>query len=1044
MLRNLKQFSLPELEEKVLNFWRVNKIFEKSLERTKRGKEYVFYEGPPTANGRPGIHHVLARVFKDIILRYKTMRGFHVPRKGGWDTHGLPVELEVEKQLGLKSKKEIEKFGIAAFNAKCKESVWKYKDEWGKMTERIGFWLDLEHPYITYENSYIETLWWVIKQIWDKRLLYKGHKVVPWCTRCGTALSSHELALGYKEIEDTSVYVKFKVKPKSKEWRNTSVLSWTTTPWTLPGNIALAVNQKHQFICVPDPDAKNHWLVLEKESFERLVKSGILPTVPEKETDVFDGKRLIGVEYEPLFDVKKLKSKTSYKVYDAKFVSTKEGTGVVHTAVMYGEDDYELGKKVGLPQHHVMDEQGKFTKDVHEFDGLYTKSPETEKKILKVLEKNGNLLRTELYVHEYPFCWRCDTPLLYYARDSWFVGMSKLRKQLLKENKRINWIPESVKNGRFGEWLREAKDWAFSRERYWGTPLPIWKCAKCGAMHGVGSVEELEELQGKSRNRYILVRHGEAEGNLKNVNNCWPEKEKFHLTLRGRRAVEVLAAKLHKEKIDFIFASDITRSKETAELIAEAAGAKKVFYDPRIREVNMGDLNGKPTKFYHDYFSYDMERFTKRPPNGETVTELRSRMYDLVAELERRYEGKTIAIVSHEYPLWMLTQAMAGWSDEEANYKRSRSGYEFIKTAESRGVTLRNVPRDETGKMDLHRPYVDAVVFPCKKCGGEMKRIPEVADVWFDSGAMPFAQTHYPFSKEEKLEFPADYISEGIDQTRGWFYTLLAVSVLLGRGTPYKNVISLGLVLDKNGQKMSKSKGNIVDPWAMMEKYGADVLRWYFYTVNPPGEPKRFDEIELQKTLRRFVLLLYNSFVFFETYSKKNLKIPASAPRAAHALDKWILARLAETAKQATAYLERYEVGDAARVIERFIDDLSRWYIRRSRRRFQPARRSGGGGGKPDPSADGQKDHLSASQTLGFVLRETSKLIAPFTPFFAEGLYKSLVSNADVSVHLENWPKAAAFDRKVLDAMEETRRLASVVLAKRAEAGRRCDSHCGN
>ena len=1030
MLRGLSKFSLPELEEKVLHFWRTNRIFEKSLAKTEHGREFVFYEGPPTANGRPGIHHVLARAFKDVIPRYKTMRGYHVPRKGGWDTHGLPVELEVERQLGLKSKKEIERFGIAEFNKKCKESVWKYKDEWERLTERIGFWLDLKDPYITYENKYIETLWWIIKQIWDEKLLFKGHKVVPWCTRCGTALSSHELALGYKEIEENSVYIKFKLKSGQrigkgyKTGNKSYILSWTTTPWTLPGNVALAMGKdiEYSLVAIGEGKIREEYIL----ATERLSVLSDSYTAIQK----VHGKELTGLTYEPLFQIKTFHSKAAYKVYPADFVTTAEGTGVVHIAVMYGEDDYELGRKVGLPQHHIVDEQGKFLKDTPKLARLYVKAPETEKKILKILEENGNLLKTETYVHDYPFCWRCNTPLLYYARDSWFVGMSKLRTQLLKENAKINWIPESTKDGRFGEWLREVKDWAFSRERYWGTPLPIWKCEKCGAAHGVGSIDELETLQGKSTNKYVLVRHGQAETNLKNRISCWPEKTKMHLTLKGRVEVEKLTKKLSREKVGVIFSSDITRTRETAQILKKGFPKAKLVYDKRLREINAGKFNGGPDRNYHAYFTSDAEKFTKQPPGGETLTELRARLCDFIRDVEKRYRGGTMIIVSHEYPIWMLTASMQGWSDEEALQEQQLRG-DFIRTGEAQTALFKKVPRDETGKMDLHRPYIDAIAFACKKCGAKMKRVPEVVDVWFDSGAMPFAQVHWPFSKE-KLAFPADYIAEGVDQTRGWFYTLLAVAVLLGRGAPYKNVISHGLVLDKNGQKMSKSKGNIADPWAMIEKYGTDVLRWYFFTINPPGEPKKFDEIDLQKTLRQFILLLYNSFVFFNTYAKRGMSIPSRMPRAAHILDKWILARLGETVSESTKYLERYEVGDAARKIEEFVGDLSRWYIRRSRRRFQPTRRSFNGGEKPE----NQKDYLAASQTLGFVLCEVSKLIAPFTPFFAEGMYKSLITNAQVSVHLERWPKAStsSVDQKLLRAMEEVRRYASVAFAKRAEA----------
>jgi len=1021
MLYNLEKFSLPEIEEKVLKFWQENQIFEKSLNKAlavkdkskkKQLKKFVFFEGPPTANGRPGIHHVLSRSFKDIILRYKTMRGFFVPRRAGWDTHGLPVEIEVEKELNLKSKKDIEKYGIAAFNQKCRESVWRYKNEWEKLTERIGFWLDLKHPYITYENSYIEVLWWIISQIAKKKLLYKGHKVVPWCTRCGTALSSHELALGYKEVKEQSVYIKFKLK--SSKFNKTYILSWTTTPWTLPGNIALAVNPKIDYVKV---EINKEFYILAKQRLSIL--DGNYSII-----ESYKGKELVGLSYEPLFNIEKLKHKNSYKIYPADFVNVEEGTGVVHTAVMYGEDDYQLGKKFNLVQHHTVDEQGKFTKDVSGFYGLYVKDLKTEEKIINYLKLKNLLFKTEFYTHDYPFCWRCSTPLLYYARDAWFVLMSKLRKRLLEENEKINWIPSHLKHGRFGEWLKEIKDWNFSRERYWGTPLPVWICNNCHHQKIISSVAEFEKALGKARNNYILVRHGQAESNLKEIVNFWPEKQKFHLTLEGIKQVELQAKKLKKEfkKIDFIFSSDLTRTRETAKILSQKLGGVKIIYDKRLREVNFGIFQGRKNAEYHAYFSSDLEKFSKAVVGGENLREVAKRSYEFIEELEKKYKGKTLIIVSHEYVIWMLESVMRGWDEEKAVFEKQKRGKDFIKNGQAIKVELKKLPRNEYGFMDLHRPYVDKIIFSCPKCGQKMTRVKEIVDVWFDSGAMPFASG---------ADYPADYIAEGVDQTRGWFYTLLAVGVLLDKGRPYKNVISLGHVLDKNGQKMSKSKGNIVDPWQMVNRYGVDTIRWYFYTINSPGEPKKFDEADLAKVLRQFVLLVYNSFLFFDIYAKKpnliNQKI-----KAINILDKWILIRLNETIIKVTKNLDNYDIANAAKTIEEFINDLSRWYIRRSRKRFSVVFKGYNKGLKA-------KDYFSASETLGYVLFNLSKLLAPFMPFFAEALYKSLVKDdLFLSVHLENWPNAdfklKADDLSLLKEMAEIRRLASLVLAKRAEA----------
>ncbi|MEK7465517.1 MAG: class I tRNA ligase family protein [Patescibacteria group bacterium] len=1024
MLRKLQKFSLPEIEEKILQFWKEHKIFEKSLEQRAHGKKFVFYEGPPTANGRPGIHHVLARAFKDVIPRYRTMRGYFVSRKGGWDTHGLPVELEVEKKLGLNSKKDIEKYGIGAFNAKCKESVWTYKDEWERLTERIGFWLDMRHPYITYENSYIETLWWILKRVWERGLLYKGHKVVAWCTRCGTALSSHEIALGYREVEETSVYIKFKLKKgqsvgrKAGSGASTYVLSWTTTPWTLPGNVALAVGANIEYSVVNVGEGK------KKEIY--ILATNRLSVLKDPHTVVASvkGKDLVGLAYEPLFSVEAFKkSSAAYKIYPAKFVGAEDGTGVVHTAVMYGEDDYNLGKEVGLPQHHTVDLQGKFTSDVPAYAGMYVKAKETEKKIVDDLEKKGLLLRTEPYKHDYPFCWRCDTPLLYYARDSWFIAMSKFRKELLRENKKIRWVPESVKEGRFGEWLREVKDWAISRERYWGTPLPLWECKKCGGVRAVGGYEELSQLQGGAKNRYILMRHGEPQNILmKKINSSPAKRNVYPLTLKGRVIAERSAKKLKKENIDIIVASDFRRTRETAEIVASELGIKKIIFEKKFREINTGIFDGKKGEDYHAYFSSYAEKFTKRTPKGESLRDLAKRVYEGLETLEKKYEGKTILVVSHEYPVWMMQTVMSGWGEERAITEKEKRGNDFIETTEFRKVPFLKLPRNGWNFADPHRPYVDDVTFPCEKCHERMTRIPEVADVWFDSGAMPFAQAHYPFAKE-KIDFPADYISEAVDQTRGWFYTLLAESILLDKTTPYKNVICLGHVLDKNGQKMSKSKGNAVDAWGVIAKYGADAVRWYLFTVNPPGEPKKFDEAELGKTLRQFVLMVYHSFIFYETYAKK-FNFPLTIGNPKHVLDRWILARLEETTKSVTKAMDAYNPGTAGRTIEIFTGDLSRWYIRRSRRRLQ----------KPETQAD----HEAASKMLGHCLYVLSQLLAPFMPFFSEALYKSLVSegNKTLSVHLTDWPKMkkALTNEKLIKGMTEIREFASLALAKRAEA----------
>ena len=793
--------NIPEIEKKILEFWKKDKTFEKSL--NKKGKNFVFYEGPPTANGKPGIHHVLARAFKDVIPRYKTMQGYHVERKAGWDTHGLPVELEVEKQLGLKNKKDIEDYGVEKFNAKCKESVWKYKEEWEKLTERMGYWVDMKNPYVTYDNNYIESLWWIIKQIYDKGLVYKGHKVVPQCPRCGTALSSHEVAQGYKNVKEESVYIKFQLEGKKNEY----ALAWTTTPWTLPGNVALAIGEKIDYVKIKQ---NNEFYYLAENLLNKI-------NGEYKLIEKIKGKELIGWKYQPLFEniIKdsEKNAENAFKIYPADFVSTEDGTGIVHAAVMYGVEDYELGEKIKLPKVHTVNPDGTFNELVPLWQGKFVKN--VEKEIIADLKQRNILYKTEEYAHDYPFCWRCDSPLIYYARDSWYFKISELKDKLIKNNEEINWIPEHIKEGRFGEWLKDIKDWAISRERYWGTPIPIWICDRCKEMKAIGSREEL-------------------------------------------------------------------------------------------------------------------------------------------------------------------------------------------------GV-------DE--KFDLHKPFIDEIKFTCK-CGGEMKRTPEVMDCWFDSGSMPFAQYHYPFENknliDKKEQFPADFISEAVDQTRGWFYTLLAVATMLNKKSPYKNVICLGHILDKDGQKMSKHIGNVIDPWQMMEKYGADVLRWHLYTINSPGEPKRFNENDLKEKSGIFITLL-NVLGFYKLFAGKQVD-DLEKDDLTNILDKWINSKLNLLIQNITNSLDKYDIITATRKIEDFINDLSIWYIRRSRDRFK-------------------NNNEKAIKNLRHVIFNLIKLMAPFVPFIAEYIYQEMEGKD--SVHLRDWPEVdkKLIDEKLEEQMEQVREICSLGLQKRAEAG---------
>ncbi|MDI6591720.1 MAG: isoleucine--tRNA ligase [Patescibacteria group bacterium] len=1019
------EVNFPKSEKKILKFWQENKIFEKCIKQRARAPNFVFYEGPPTANAKPGLHHVLARVYKDIICRYKTMQGFKVLRKAGWDTHGLPVELEIEKKLGLKSKKDIEKYGIAKFNKKCKESVWEYKKDWERLTERIGFWLDMENPYITYTSDYIETVWWILKEIYKKGLLYRDYKVTPYCPRCGTSLSSHEVALGYKKIEEPAIYVKFKIQ--NSKFKNCYLLVWTTTPWTLPANVAIAINPKFTYVKVKIND---ELFILAKER---------LTVLSEKYTivDEFKGKDLLGLKYKPLFPTSI--DKKAYFVISGDFVSLEEGTGLVHIAPAFGEEDMMVGKENDLPILLNVDEEGRFKSGVKKWAGMFVK--EADPKISEDLKNRNLLFKEELYEHDYPFCWRCHSPLLYYAKKSWFIRMTRVKKDLIRNNKKINWIPKHLKEGRFGQWLREIKDWALSRERYWGTPLPVWKCKNCGNLEFIGSLKDLLN-QNFSNNNYYLFRHGHSLRQVKKISSCWPEKFPCPLTEKGKRKVLEAAKKLKNKKIDLIFSSDLLRTKESAEIIAKEIGAKIIF-NKRLREYNIGIFNGKPPQLSWKYLEKKKDWIGTKIPKGESLIDLRKRIYSFLEEVNKKYQNKNILIVSHELPLTILEGTLKAYSLEEILELRRKKKIKVIKTGQFRKIEFKDLPLNKKMELDLHRPYIDEVKFYCPECKeGLMMRVPEVIDCWFDSGAMPFGQAHWPFAwpqihphtkiwcggKNQKYSppelFPADYISEGIDQTRGWFYTLLAISTLLGFGPPYKNVISLGHVLDEKGEKMSKSKGNVVDPWSIIEKYGSDATRWYFYTLNQPGDAKLFSEREIEKTLKKFILTFWNCFQFYKTYASKfsrSLKI-----KYKNILDKWISSKANQLIQKVTEDLEKYEVTLAAREIENFvIEDLSQWYIRRSRRRFQ----------KPE----NERELKEASATLNYLLLTLSKLTAPFIPFLSEEIYtRTNYSKPDIeySVHLEDWPKVnkKLIDKKLNQKMEKVREMVTLALAERAKA----------
>ena len=775
-------------EKEVLEFWQENEIFKKSVEMSKGKEPFTFYDGPPTANGKPHIGHILTRCIKDLIPRYQTMKGKDVLRKAGWDTHGLPVELEVEKQLGLDGKEQIESYGVEAFIDECKKSVWKYKGEWERMSDRVGFWADMEDPYVTYEDNYIESVWWSLKQIHEKDLLYKGHKIVPYCPRCETALSSHEVAQGYKDVTETSIFVRFAVK----DMADTYFLAWTTTPWTLPSNVGLCVNPYETYVKAA---YQGQHLILAKALTESLLGDGF--EIEEEYT----GKDLERMAYEPLFDFGDVEDKIkAWFVTCDTYVTLTDGTGIVHIAPAFGEDDARVGRIYDLPFVQKVNAQGKFVEGTP-WAGVFVK--EADKPIIQDLDARGLLFMEKDYEHSYPFCWRCDTPLLYYARSSWFIAMTKVRDLLMQNNRNVNWLPENIKEGRMGNFIENVIDWGLSRERYWGTPLPVWEC-QCGYTHVIGSKAELKEMS----------------------SDCPDE-------------------------------------------------------------------------------------------------------------------------------------------------------------------------------IELHKPYIDAVHLNCPSCGGKMTRVPEVIDCWYDSGSMPFAQWHYPFENVEKfkMRFPADFISEAVDQTRGWFYTLLAISTAAFETNCFNNCIVLGHVQDKDGQKMSKHKGNVVDPWSVLDHQGADAVRWYFYSNSNPWLPNRFYADAVSEAQRKFMGTLWNTYAFYILYAdidgfdptQYTLDNDKLAP-----MDQWILSKLNTLIQKVSGYLDEYRLTEPARELNKFVDQLSNWYVRNGRQRYW---------GK-----EMTQDKINAFMTLYTVLETLSRLIAPFTPFMAEAIYQNLVRTVDndaaLSVHLCDYPVA--------------------------------------
>lgn len=1025
-----KRSDIAKREEEILAYWNERKIFEKSLAQTEQGERFSFYDGPPFATGLPHYGHILASTIKDIVPRYQTMCGRHVRRVWGWDCHGLPIENLIEGELHLEHKKDIEQYGVDNFNEAARASVLRYDAEWKKMIPRIGRWIDMEHSYKTMDASYTESVWWAFKTLYEKDLIYQGFKAMQICPRCETTLSNNEVADGYKDITDISVTAKFELKDEPR----TFILAWTTTPWTLPGNVALAVNSEVVYVKIQNAKIKDQndnaklkngeAYILAKERLNEVLKGEEYEIVEE-----FKGDKLIGKSYKSIFgyyahDEKLANRENGWKIYGADFVTMESGTGVVHIAPAFGEDDMALGMRENLPfvQHVAMD--GTMKPEVRDLAGLSAKPKgdhqATDILIIKHLAGIGALFSKEKIIHAYPHCWRCETPLLNYAAGSWFVKVSALKDHLVAENAQTKWVPEHMRDGRFGKWLLNARDWAISRSRYWGAPIPVWQCTTCDKRTVIGSRTELAERTKKSGNRYLVMRHGFAESNAQRiVSSNLVTNEKYGLTQEGERVAQEGGEKLRSENIDIIIASPFLRTQQTAAIVAKKIGfdEQKILTDERLREIDTGTFDGKSIDSYHEYFTSLREKVTKRPPEGENLLDLKRRVMALLEELENMHQNKTILLVAHEYPIWMLSAGVEGAGiDRVIELKEGRE--DFINTGEVRDLAFVPFPHNAEYEFDLHRPYIDAIPLVCE-CGGEMERVPFVFDCWFESGSMPFAQFHYPFENQDLFEksFPADFIAEGVDQTRGWFYNMLNLSVGLFGSAPFRNVIVNGLIMAEDGQKMSKRLKNYPDPQYIIDRYGADAVRYYM--LSSPvvhAEDLSFAEKGVDEVVKKVNMRLLNVLSFYELHGEKEF---VDEQPSDDLLDRWILVRLAELAREMTRALDAYELDRAVKPIGIFVDDLSTWYLRRSRERFK---------------SDDANERACVSQTMHTVLIEFSKLLAPVMPFLAEHLYENAEGEKE-SVHLEAWPVVGAPNETILAEMAEARRVVSLALEARAKAG---------